>query len=72
MVKMMGQTYSFCLFPILNEVYAGNEDLRREAMLCAIPSSLTATPVCPVCVLGVSYALEKRTGIESRSPSPRR
>ena len=31
MVKMMGQTYAFCLFPILNEVYAGKEDLRRSA-----------------------------------------
>lgn len=64
MVKMMGQTYAFCLFPILNEVYAGKEDLRREAMLRNTEFFNCNASMSGLC-LGVSYAAGKRAGGQS-------
>lgn len=70
MVKMMGQTYAFCLFPILNEVYAGKEDLRREAMLRNTEFFNCNASMSGLC-LGVSYALEKERAANPDSVSPR-
>lgn len=69
MVKMMGQTYAFCLFPILNEVYAGKEDLRREAMLRNTEFFNCNASMSGLC-LGVSYALEKERAANPDSVSP--
>lgn len=58
MVKMEGNTYAYCMLPIINEVYGDNEELKREAFVRNTEFFNTHAS-CAGMILGLSYALER-------------
>lgn len=58
MVKMEGNTYAYCMLPVINEVYAGNEELIKEAFVRNTEFFNTHAAASGL-VLGLSYALER-------------
>lgn len=58
MVKMEGNTYAYCMLPIINEVYGDNEELKKEAFVRNTEFFNTHASVAGL-ILGLSYALER-------------
>ena len=58
MVKMEGNTYAYCMLPVINEVYANNEELQTEAFV-RNTEFFNTHAACAGLVLGLSYALER-------------
>lgn len=58
MVRMEGNTYAFSMLPVINEVYAGNEELQTEAFVRNTEFFNTHAAAAGL-VFGLSYALER-------------
>lgn len=58
MVRMEGNTYAFSMLPVINEVYAGNEELQTEAFVRNTEFFNTHASAAGL-VFGLSYALER-------------
>ena len=58
MVRMEGNTYAYSMLPVINEVYAGNEELQTEAFVRNTEFFNTHAAAAGL-VLGLSYALER-------------
>ncbi len=58
MVKMEGNTYAYCMLPVINEVYGDNEELVKEAFVRNTEFFNTHAS-CAGLILGLSYALER-------------
>lgn len=58
MVRMEGNTYAYCMLPIINEVYGDNEELKKEAFVRNTEFFNTHAAAAGL-VLGLSYALER-------------
>ncbi len=58
MVKMEGNTYAYAMLPVINEVYAGNEELQKEAFVRNTEFFNTHAAAAGL-VFGLSYALER-------------
>lgn len=58
MVRMEGNTYAYSMLPVINEVYAGNEELQTEAFVRNTEFFNTHASAAGL-VLGLSYALER-------------
>lgn len=69
MVKMEGQCYDYCMFPILNDVYHGQEELRREAIIRNGEFFNTHACTMGLC-LGISYAMEKERAANPEAIEP--
>jgi len=58
MVKMEGNTYAYCMLPIINEVYGDNKELATEAFVRNTEFFNTHASAAGL-VMGLSYALER-------------
>ncbi|MCH4206986.1 MAG: PTS system mannose/fructose/sorbose family transporter subunit IID [Solobacterium sp.] len=58
MVKMEGNTYAYCMLPVINEVYGDNEALKTEAFVRNTEFFNTHAAASGL-VFGLSYALER-------------
>lgn len=58
MVKMEGNTYAYAMLPVINEVYDGNEELKKEAFVRNTEFFNTHAAAAGL-VFGLSYALER-------------
>ena len=58
MVKMEGNTYAYCMLPVINEVYGDNEELKKEAFVRNTEFFNTHAAGAGL-VLGLSYAMER-------------
>lgn len=58
MVRMEGNTYAYSMLPVINEVYAGNEELQTEAFVRNTEFFNTHAAAAGL-VFGLSYALER-------------
>ncbi|MCI7222506.1 MAG: PTS system mannose/fructose/sorbose family transporter subunit IID, partial [Erysipelotrichaceae bacterium] len=63
MVKMEGNTYAYCMLPVINEVYANNEELQTEAFV-RNTEFFNTHAACAGLVLGLSYALERERSLD--------
>lgn len=69
MVKMEGNTYAYCMLPIINEVYGNNEELKTEAFVRNTEFFNTHASVAGLC-LGLSYALERERSLDPEAVPP--
>lgn len=58
MVRMEGNTYAYCMLPVLNEVYGNNKELLTEAFVRNTEFFNTHAAASGL-VFGLSYALER-------------
>ncbi|MEG0264663.1 MAG: PTS system mannose/fructose/sorbose family transporter subunit IID [Bacilli bacterium] len=69
MVRMEGNTYAYCMLPILNEVYGDNEELVTEAFVRNTEFFNTHASAAGL-VLGLSYALERERAANPEAVPP--
>ncbi len=69
MVKMEGNTYAYCMLPIINEVYGDNEELATEAFVRNTEFFNTHASAAGL-NLGLSYALERERAKNPEAVTP--
>jgi fructoselysine and glucoselysine-specific PTS system IID component len=68
MVKMEGNTYAYCMLPVINEVYGDNKELATEAFVRNTEFFNTHASAAGL-VFGLSYALERERAADPEAVS---
>lgn len=68
MVKMEGNTYAYCMLPVINEVYGDNKELVTEAFVRNTEFFNTHASVSGL-IFGLSYALERERSLNPEAVS---